>query len=283
MRFYLSPSDQTGNLYAVGNTNEAEQCRQICTLAVKALERQGVEAMTNLTASMKERVKESDEWGADVHVPVHTNAYNGEVAGTRIFCYETGGEGNRICVAVMKRLAPITPGISDGISARPELYECREANAPTVYIEIGFHDNPEEAQWIIDHKQEIAEAIAHGLCDAFGVEYTEPGEFEPDEIEELKRRVEELTKLVDTLKTAVGMNLNDTIDLMEAMGVRYDTLGDVRADEEHAEFYLPTLERLIEQGHLRGKGGAGDDLILDLSEDAVRLLVVLDRAGVFGK
>lgn len=105
----------------------------------------------------------------------------------------------------------------------------------------------------------------------------------PDEIEELKRRVEELTKLVDTLKTAVGMNLNDTIDLMEAMGVRYDTLGDVRADEEHAEFYLPTLERLIEQGHLRGKGGAGDDMILDLSEDTVRMLVVMDRAGLFGK
>ena len=42
-------------------------------------------------------------------------------------------------------------------------------------------------------------------------------------------------------------------------------------------------ERLVEQGHLRGKGGAGDDLILELSEDTVRLLVVMDRAGVFGR
>ena len=105
----------------------------------------------------------------------------------------------------------------------------------------------------------------------------------PDEIEELKARVAELEKLVDTLKEAVSMNLNATMDMMETVGVRYDTIGDVKADEEHADFYLPTLERLIDMGHLRGKGGDGDDLILDLSEDTVRMLVVMDRAGVFGK
>ena len=105
----------------------------------------------------------------------------------------------------------------------------------------------------------------------------------PDEIEELKKRVTDLEKLVDTLKTAVATNLQASMDMMEDMGVRYDTLRDVRADEEHAKFYLPTLERLIDQGHLRGKGGTGDDMILDLSEDTVRMLVVMDRAGVFGK
>jgi hypothetical protein len=69
-------------------------------------------------------------------------------------------------------------------------------------------------------------------------------------------------------------------NLAATVGKRYRTLGDVRADQENAEYYLPTLERLIDMGHLRGKGGGGDGLILDLSEDAVRLLVVLDRAGV---
>ena len=98
----------------------------------------------------------------------------------------------------------------------------------------------------------------------------------PDEIEELKKRVTELEKIVAGLETSVEL-------LADAVGKRYHSLGDVRADEEHAEFYLPTLERLIEQGHLRGKGGAGDDLILDLSEDTVRMLVVMDRAGLFGK
>ena len=175
-RIYVSPSDQVKNAYAAGNTTEAIQCRQIATLLVKALERQGFAAKTNLTGSMQARVQESNEWGADAHVAVHTNAFNKKVSGTRLFCYKIGGEGEKACEAVMARLAPITPGTSDGISARPELYECRAPYAPTVYIEIDFHDVDEVALWIIDHKEEIAEAIAHGICDYFGVAYKAPAQ-----------------------------------------------------------------------------------------------------------
>lgn len=245
-KVYVSPSDQTQNIYAAGNTNEATQCRQIAILLVEALARSGVEGRTNLTASMAERVQESNAWGADVHVCLHTNAYpekegEREVSGTRIFCYELGGAGNRACIAVMARLAPITPGTSDNITARPELYECRVASAPTVYVEIDFHDVAEVALWIIGHKADIAEAIAHGLCDYFAIPYAAP----------------------------------------QMSGKRYRTLGDVRADKEVAPFYLPTLEQLIAQGALKGKGGTGDALILDLSEDAIRLLVILNRLQLF--
>lgn len=175
-KIYISPSDQVKNAYAAGNTTEAIQCRQIATLLVKALERQGFGAKTNLTGSMYERVKESNDWGADLHACIHTNAYNNKVSGTRLFCYVMGGEGNKACKAIMARLAPITPGTSDGISARPELYECKVPYAPTVYIEVDFHDVDEVAFWIIDHKEEIAEAIAHGICDYFGVDYKAPEE-----------------------------------------------------------------------------------------------------------
>ena len=173
-KVYVSPSDQVKNAYAAGNTTEAIQCRQIATLLVKALERQGFGAKTNLTGSMYDRVKESNDWGADLHACLHTNAYNEKVAGTRLFCYVMGGEGHKACKAIMARLAPITPGTSDGISARPELYECKVAYAPTVYIEVDFHDVDEVAIWIINHTEEIAEAIAHGICDYFGVEYKAP-------------------------------------------------------------------------------------------------------------
>ena len=173
-KIYISPSDQVKNAYAAGNTTEAIQCRQIATLLVKALERQGFGAKTNLTGSMYDRVKESNDFGADLHACLHSNAFNEEVSGTRLFCYVMGGEGHKACKAIMARLAPITPGTSDGISARPELYECRAPHAPTVYIEIDFHDVDEVALWIINHKEEIAEAIAQGICDYFGVEYKAP-------------------------------------------------------------------------------------------------------------
>lgn len=172
-KIYVSPSDQTGNTYAAGNTNEAIQCRQIAQFLVAALQRCGFEAKANLTASMKDRVAESNAWPADLHVPVHTNAFNEKTSGTRLMCYSLASEGYKACQAVFKYLAPITPGTSENISAHPELYECRAAMAPTLFVEADFHDVDEVALWIIDHKEDIAEAICHGICDHFGVEYVE--------------------------------------------------------------------------------------------------------------
>ena len=40
-RIYLSPSNQDGNLYAYGSTNEMEQCNRIADAAKTALERCG--------------------------------------------------------------------------------------------------------------------------------------------------------------------------------------------------------------------------------------------------
>lgn len=68
----------------------------------------------------------------------------------------------------------------------------------------------------------------------------------------------------------------------EDEGMRYKTVADLKADKEYGAAYLPTIEKLIAKGYLKGKGGKGDELIIDLTEDSVRLLVILDRAGNFG-
>ena len=172
-KIYISPSSQTDNRYAYGNTNEAVQCRKIATALVTALKRCGFEAMTNVTTDMYGHVKESNAWKADLHVPIHTNAHNGKTQGTRLFAYNTTGEGYKACKAIMATLSPITPGSSDNITARPGLYEVKSATAPTAYIEVAFHDNVEEAKWIIEHIEDIAEAICKGICNHYNVKYIE--------------------------------------------------------------------------------------------------------------
>lgn len=57
---------------------------------------------------------------------------------------------------------------------------------------------------------------------------------------------------------------------------RYNLLKDVPAS-----YRDETIDRLVAQGIIRGRSGEGDDLVLDLGEDAVRILIYLDRAGVF--
>ena len=189
-KIYISPSDQTNNKYVVGNTNEAIQCRKIAVVLVDALKRCGFEAMTNTTGDMYVRTAESNKWGADLHLPVHTNAYNKKVQGTRIYCYSTTGEGYKASKAIMAALKPVTPGSSDSINTRDNLYEINKAKAPVAYIEVAFHDNEEEAQWIIDNTEAIAEAICKGVCNHYGVKYVELAaepEKEPEKVDKLYR------------------------------------------------------------------------------------------------
>lgn len=170
-KIYISPSSQPANTYAVGNTNEQDQCRRIAAVLEKELDRCGFASRAGLSGTMYTRTADSNEFGADLHLPIHTNAFDGRVAGLRIMVYKKGGEAEKIAKAIMETLAPITPGTSDGISEYPGLYEIKNSDAICVYIEVGFHDNPTEAQWIIDHTQDIAVAIAKGLCNHYGVDY----------------------------------------------------------------------------------------------------------------
>ena len=172
-KIYISPSSQPANTYAYGNTNEQEQCRKIAAALEQELARCGFNSKAGMSGTMYSRVYESNEFGADLHLPIHTNACDGKVAGLRIFVYKKGGEAERIAKAIDAELAPITPGTSDGISAQPQLYEVKNSKGLCVYIEVGFHDNKEEAKWIIEHTQEIAVAIAKGLCNHYGVKYVE--------------------------------------------------------------------------------------------------------------
>lgn len=247
-KIYISPSDQTANTYASGNTTEAIQCRAIAKLLVEDLKRCGFQSKTNTVDGMYARVEESNDWGADLHICIHTNACNGNVAGTRLFCYKIGGQGHDVCKKIMETLAPITPGNSDGITARPELYETRATNSPCCYIEVEFHDNPTVAAWIITHKQEISEAIAKGICNYYGVKYV----------------------------------ANTSTDMQDATILNgekfYKTLGSVTD-----KYYRPTLDKLVKNGILRGQGGTGDDMIINLYENDIRILVMLDRAGSFDK
>ena len=63
---------------------------------------------------------------------------------------------------------------------------------------------------------------------------------------------------------------------------RYHTVGDLKADENALRWYWPTVDKLIRNGLLQGAGGTGDQMILDLGSDAIRVLVCLDRAKLFG-
>ena len=192
-KVYLSPSDQRRNTYAVGNTTEDVQCGRIAAACKAALVRSGVEVTVGQYDTMANRVAASNKFGADLHVPIHTNAANGKATGTHLFCYsntkdakgnyiiDKNSAGYKACKAVLDVLGPLTPGTPDVIRAYPTLYEVKHPAAPTVYIEVDFHDVPRVAEWIIANTTVIGERIAEGLCKALGVKFV-PGENTPEPV-----------------------------------------------------------------------------------------------------
>lgn len=87
-----------------------------------------------------------------------------------MFCSSLSGRGGDACRAILKALASVVPGESDNVQTA-EFYEITASNAPCAYCEAAFHDNAEQAAWIIAHTQDIAEGICKGVCDYFGVPY----------------------------------------------------------------------------------------------------------------
>lgn len=170
-KVFLSPSEQFNNTYSWGNTTEGVQCGKIANACKTALERCGISVKLQHEGTMASKCQASDAFGADLHVCIHTNACNGNVSGTRMFCHDATGNGMKACKAIFNVLAPLTPGKSENISVNQQLYEIRVPNAPTAYIECEFHDVPSVAKWIVEHTTDIGEAIAHGICNYFGVTY----------------------------------------------------------------------------------------------------------------
>lgn len=87
--------------------------------------------------------------------------------------YSTSGENLKAGQAIFNRLAPITPGSDYSIRRNTSLAELNSTKAIAVYIECEFHDTVDGANFIINNTDKLGEAIAHGICDYFGVKWND--------------------------------------------------------------------------------------------------------------
>ena len=175
-KIYISPSNQEANLYATGGTNEKEQCHKIARACYNYLKNKGFNVKCTYNNNMYERVKESNAFGADIHLAIHTNATSKHnvTGGTQILLYSLTGERKKVGEAVFKRLSPITPGKSaEKLIEKPSFYEINSAKGITVYCECEFHDTQEGSDFIIKNTKIIGETIAKGICDYYGVNTVE--------------------------------------------------------------------------------------------------------------
>ena len=172
-KIYLSPSNQGANIYATGGTNEMHQCDKIAKAAATALKRCGFEVKVGKSGdTMANRCKESDNFKADLHIPIHTNAFNGKVTGgTLVMLYKSSTKHNKAGKALLNAVGDISPGADYALQYRQDLYELNTPKAMSVYLEVEFHDTKKGSDWIRNNITAIGEAIAEGICEYYGVTY----------------------------------------------------------------------------------------------------------------
>lgn len=171
---------------------------------------------------METRCKNSDAFGADLHIPIHTNAFNGTVGGTRVFYFSE--DSKALAQALYDSIYKITPGQSDNIQKKTDLYELHHTEAPAIYMEVEFHDVEAYAQWIVDNTNVIADALCEGICKIFdeceikkGV-YTEEVSKEEQKAEE--KAAEATTQANANKGGSCGCTVGSEYVLKEAMKVR---------------------------------------------------------------
>lgn len=173
MKVYLSPSDQWSNMVADGEHSEAYHCKQIADSAKKYLEVNGYDVKVgdnSKEGSYVNRVTESNNWGADLHVPIHTNAGGG--VGTLMLAYSSS-VSNKYVTNIYNEVANLTPSKDRGIQSRSNLYEINSTKCVCAYIEVEFHDNATTENWIDVNIDNIGKAIARGICKADGKTFKE--------------------------------------------------------------------------------------------------------------
>ena len=174
-KIYLSPSTQEYNEFINGGSEEYHM-----NLLADALEpyliASGIEFDRN-TPEMTARssIEQANSIGGqDLYLALHSNAspeeFAGMLQGPDVYYNPARPESRRAAELIADELRKIYPQ-PQLVDVRPTNYlgEVLRPNAPAVLVEVAYHDNPEDAAWIVDNTNLIAQALSNAVDEFLGI------------------------------------------------------------------------------------------------------------------
>ena len=171
-RVYISPSSQNHNAGIPPFTVEATEMNKIADILVPLLTKDGRFVVKRNSPAMEvgQMAQDSNNFKADIHVAIHSNAGGG--VGTEAYAYGPNTNSERLAQSLYNQAAPLSPGKDRGVKYNKGLYEVGDSvKATSALIELGFHDNVQDALWLATNSQQIASALYKGICDYYGYDY----------------------------------------------------------------------------------------------------------------
>lgn len=185
---YVSPSTQEDNIGVGAYGTEERRMNEIATVVINELARHGVDTYRNdPNWNLYQVVTDSNDKQPDIHLAIHSNSGGGR--GCEVFCYKFGSVGEDLARSIYNNMVDLTPsgdrGVKQGYNFYGNgrhMYEVAYTDAPAVLIEIAFHDNLEDANWIINNINNIGIRLARCLLVYFSIDYIPLVEPENDKI-----------------------------------------------------------------------------------------------------
>ncbi|MBQ9961595.1 MAG: N-acetylmuramoyl-L-alanine amidase [Firmicutes bacterium] len=176
---FLSPSTQEYNIYVTGGSEEY-YANLITDAMVPYLRASGISFGRNdPSGTVSTSIALSNAGNYNLHLAIHSNAapenLSGLIKGPDVYYYRDSSRGKAAADIFANNLKLIYPDPSL-VSTVPTttLVELRRTKAPAVLVEVAYHDNVEDANWIINNIEEIAENLALSVADFLGVPFIEP-------------------------------------------------------------------------------------------------------------
>jgi len=185
---YLSPSTQENNLYVTGGTEE-QYMNLLADQMTPYLDASGIRFVRNtpeMTAASS--IAASNAGNYDLHLALHSNAAPenryGTIQGSIVYYYPGSAKGRQAAQIIANGLKAIYPQPNlvraEGTTA---IGEVRRVRAPSVFLELAFHDNTEDALWIQNNLNGIAKNLVLSLTEFFGIPFFESSAPRPAQVD----------------------------------------------------------------------------------------------------
>lgn len=164
-KIYLSPSVQDKS-FGVGDFGTEEyRMNAIADVVERKLLQNGQFLVFRNKKRMNKNdiIKESNELNVNIHIAIHSN-YGGD-QGPECFVKVGDERSNGIAKEIYKEIMKIyyNKNIDNGLLYNNEIVEIMTVKASAVLVEVGYHDNINDAKWIVNNMEKIGVAIADGI------------------------------------------------------------------------------------------------------------------------
>lgn len=176
---FISPSTQEFNPYIDGG-NEEYYMNLVADELIPYLVASGITVNRNdPDQTLGRAIALSNQGNYNLHLALHSNAappnLSGQLKGTDVYFYPTSNRGRAAAEIIARNFKAIYPD-PNLVKAVPSasLTELKKTKAPAVLIEMAYHDNREDAQWIRENIGPIARNLALSVTEFLGVPFIEP-------------------------------------------------------------------------------------------------------------